>query len=296
MELQLQKRGVKMKLLISVNDKELSKYLNFTDSFIIGLKDYSVNYYELSIEEIEKLLKKYNDINLFISINKNIFNKDLESLEEYLIKLDKLKIKGVLFYDLSILAIVKRLNLNIPLVYHQGHLVTNYNICNFYKSLGCEYAYLSTEITADEMKEICLKCDLKLMAYFIGHPIISHSKRKLISKYYKQIKKDNKNNINIIHEQNKDTKYYIKENKLGTDILTYDILNGTEAFIYLKDKIEYSVLDNNLIDDDLFIKILSLYKDYLDNKISDHKLINEMKKLIGSDSGFFYKKTIYRVK
>ena len=285
-----------MKLLISVNDKELSKYLNFTDSFIIGLKDYSVNYYELSIEEIEKLLKKYNDINLFISINKNIFNKDLESLEEYLIKLDKLKIKGVLFYDLSILAIVKRLNLNIPLVYHQGHLVTNYNICNFYKSLGCEYAYLSTEITADEMKEICLKCDLKLMAYFIGHPIISHSKRKLISNYYKHIKKDNKNNINIIHEQNKDTKYYIKENKLGTDILTYDILNGTEAFIYLKDKIEYSVLDNNLIDDDLFIKILSLYKDYLDNKISDHKLINEMKKLIGSDSGFFYKKTIYRVK
>ena len=31
--------------------------------------------------------------------------------------------------------------------------------------------------------------------------------------------------------------YYIKEDKIGTNILTYEILNGTKAFTMLKDKI-----------------------------------------------------------
>ena len=285
-----------MKILVNLKDKELSKYLEFTDSFIIGLKNYSVNYYEVSIDEIEELLNKYNNINLFVSINKNIFNKDLELLEKYLIKLSKLNIKGILFYDLSVLVISKKLNLNIPLVYHQSHLVTNYNICNFYKELGCSYAYLSTEITMNEMLEISKKSDIKLMAYFIGHPIISHSKRKLVSNYYLHINKENNNNINIIKEKNKDNKYYIIENDLGTNILTYDILNGTEAFISLFDNIEYGILDSNLIDDNKFLEILKLYYLYVNKKIDDEFLILEVKKIIGGNDGFFYKETIYRVK
>lgn len=285
-----------MKLLVSINDKELSKYMNFTDSFIIGLKDFSINYYELNIEEIKELLNEYKNINLFVSINKNIFNDDLELLEENLIKLSKLNIKGILFYDLSVLSITKRLNLNIDLVYHQTHMVTNYNIVEFYKDLGCKYAYLSTEITEDEMSEICNKTNVNLMALFIGHIIISHSKRKLVSNYYEYIKKDNNNKNNIIKEKNKDNKYYINENDKGTDILTYEILNGTSAFIKLKNKLEYAVLDNNLISDDVFIKVLDLYSKNLLNELSDEKLISEVKKIIGDYDGFFYKKTIYKVK
>ena len=285
-----------MKLLVSINDKELSKYLEFTDSFIIGLKDFSINYYELDIEEIEKLLNKYNNIELFVSINKNIFNKDLELLQDNLIKLSKLNIKGILFYDLSILSIVKRLNLNIDLVYHQTHMVTNYNIVEFYKNLGCSYAYLSTEITYDEMEEISKKTNINLMALFIGHIIISHSKRKLVSNYYLHINKENHNNLNIIKEKNKDNKYYIEENAKGTNILTYNILNGSRAFINLKDKLKYAILDNNLIDDKIFIKILKLYKDNLDNKVSDDEFLKKVEKLIGNYEGFFYTKTIYKVK
>ena len=294
--MQLQKEGVKLKLLISVNDKELSKYLNFTDSFIIGLKDFSINYYELDINEIEELLNKYKNINLFISINKNIFNNDLNNLEKNLIKLSKLNIKGILFYDLSILSIVKRLNLNLDLIYHQTHMVTNYNIVNFYKELGCKYAYLSTEITCDEMLEISSKTNINLIALFIGHIIISHSKRKLVSNFYEHIDKTNKNNINIIKEKNKDNKYYINENSKGTNILTYEILNGTRAFISLKDKLEYAVLDNNLIDDKVFLAVLKLYKDNLDGNINDDLFIKSVEKLIGNYDGFFYTKTIYKVK
>lgn len=285
-----------MNLLVSINDKELSKYLEFTDSFIIGLKNFSINYYELDIDEIKELIKKYDNVNLFISINKNIFNNDLEKLEENILELSKLNIKGILFYDLSILSIVKRLNLNINLVYHQTHMVTNYNIINFYNDFGCSYAYLSTEITADEMKEISLKTNIKLMTLFIGHIIISHSKRKLVSNFYQKINKENNSKINIIQEKSKNNKYYIKEDDKGSNILTYEILNGSQAFIDLKDKIEYAILDNNLIDDDIFLKVLKLYKSKLDDVINDKYFLNEVEKLIGNYDGFFYTKTIYKVK
>lgn len=285
-----------MKLLVKINDKELSKYIKFTDSFLIGLKDFSVNYYEMNLDEIDELLKKYPKINLFVSINKNIFNDDLKLLEDSLIYLSKLNISGILFYDLSVLSIVKRLNLNITLIEHQTHMVTNYNICNFYYNLGCKYAYLSSEITEEEMEEIADNTNIKLMAYFIGHVIISHSKRKLVSNYYNHINKKNNNLINIINEKNKSTKYYIEENNIGTNILTYDILNGTKAFISLKDKIEYGILDNYLIDDNVFLNILEYYKNYLDNQLSSDELIIKINEIIGEYDGFFYKKSIYKVK
>ena len=285
-----------MKLLVKVNDQELSKYLKFTNSFLYGLKNYSIDYYEITIDEIKELLNKYPNIELFISINKNIFNKDLDDLKNKLIELSKLNIKGILFYDLSILSIVKSLNLNINLVYHQTHMVTNYNICDFYNYLGVKYAYLSSEITTQEMIEISDKTKMELMVYFIGHQIISHSKRKLVSNFYKHINKENNNKLNIIKERNKDTKYYIEENELGTNILTGDILNGSYAFRELEDKISYGILDNNYIDEDIFIKVLEIYSKYLNKEIDDNKFINNVEKLIGNYDGFFYTKTIYKVK
>ena len=286
-----------MQLLVNLTSKELDRFLEFTNSFIIGLENYSVNYYEISLDEIKELLEKYPNIDLFVSINKNIFNKDIKDLESKLISLSKLRIKGVLFYDLAILEIVKRLNLKLNLVIHQTHMITNYNICNYYHDLGVKYGYLSTEITEEEIGEISSKTKLELMAYFIGHPIISHSKRKLVSNYYTYANKENKLDYNVIKEHGKDSKkYYIKEDKKGTNILTYAILNGTKAFTVLKEKLKYAILDTNLIDEDLFIEILSLYKKNLDKKLSNEDLIKEVQDLIGENDGFFYLKTIYKVK
>lgn len=285
-----------MKILTKVYNQELSKYLKFANSFLYGLKNYSVDYYELDINEIKDLLNKYNNIELFISINKNIFNKDLDDLKDKLIELSKLNIKGILFYDLSVLSLVKSLKLDIDLVYHQTHMVTNYNICDFYYNLGVKYAYLSTEITVDEMLEISDKTKIDLMVYFIGHPIISHSKRKLVSNYYKHLNKENNNKLNIITEKNRDIKYYIEENNLGTNILTGDILNGSKAFLSLKDKISYGILDNNYIDDDMFLKVLELYFNKLNEKIEDDKFLKDIELLIGNYDGFFYTKTMYKVK
>lgn len=285
-----------MKLLVGLNTRDILDYLDYTNSFIIGLKDFSINYQEYSIEEILKLREDYPNIEIFVSINKNIFNSDLPLLEEQLVKINKIGVKAVLFYDLSILSIVRRNNLNISLVWAEEHMTTNYNTCNYYYDKKVEYVYLSSEITVDEIKEIKEKSKIKLISFLFGYPDVSFSKRKLLTNYflYNKLKKENDWYLISSDENNK---YFIKENKLGTRILYGKVLNGIKPLNDLIDTLDYGILNEELMDHDTFIKSLKVFKDLLDNKINDYDANKEIDKLVHSnDTVFYYKKTIYKVK
>ena len=285
-----------MKLLVGLNKKGILDYLNYTNSFIIGLKEYSINYQEYSIDEIDKLLKEFPNIELFISLNKNIFNSDLKDLEEKLIELNKLNIKAVLFYDLSILSLVKKNNLNIPLVWAAEHMTTNYNTCNYYYDKGVKYVYLSSEITVDEIKEIKEKSNIKLISFFFGYPDVSFSKRKLLTNYFLYNKLNKEKDWYTI-SSDEDNKYFIKESKLGTRILYGKVMNGIKPFNDLINVVDYALLNEEMMDHDTFIKGLSIFKELMDNKV-DSELANEkITNLVNSDDTvFYYKKTIYKVK
>ena len=285
-----------MKLLIEPKDTNLDRFISLGyDSFLIGLKDLSNNVDNaISVEEILKLRDKYKDIKLFIIMNKNIFNNELSLVEEVLNKLNN-KIDGLLFYDLSILRLVKKNNLNIPLVWNQTYMVTNYNTCNYYKEMGCEYALLASEITVEEIKEIREKSNIKLMLNIFGYPVMSHSNRKLISNYFDFINKEKEHNKYTITEVNKDTPYIVKEDKTGTSFIYGNLLNGTSALIDLKDlDIDY-VIAREDVDSDLFYKVLDNFNKIINNNYDD-SIKEEMNKLIGEYTGFFYKKSIYKVK
>lgn len=285
-----------MKILVGLNNKKIDDYLDYTNSFIIGVKDFSISYIDYTIEEIEKLRKEYPNIELFISLNKNIFNKDLAKLEEILKKLDTLKINGVLFYDLSILSLVKKLHLSIPLIWGQEHMTTNYNTCNYYYDKGCEYVYISSEITEDEIKEIHDKSDIKIMSFVFGYPEVSFSKRKLLTNYF-LYHHEVKNKDYYLIKSDEDNKYFIKENNLGTSILYGNILNGIKPFYNLRDTISYAIMDETLVDHDIFMKCLKVYKDLQDEKIELNDANNKVGEMVDSyDTVFYYKKTIYKVK
>ena len=284
-----------MKILVGLNNKNILDYLNYTNSFIIGLKDFSINYQEYTIEEIKKLKEDYPNIELFISLNKNIFNDDLDKLESILIELSKIDIKGLLFYDLAILSIVKNNNLNIPLVWAQEHMTTNYNTCNYYYDKGVEYVSLSSEITVSEIKEIKDNSKIKLISFFFGYPDVSFTKRKLLTNYFLYNNLDKKRDWYTI--SNDDNKYFIKESNLGTRILYGKVMNGIKPFYDLLDVVDYGIFNEELMDHDIFIKCLSIFKELIDNKITVIDANNKIKDLINSDDTvFYYKKTIYKVK
>ncbi len=285
-----------MRVLVGLNKKNILDYLDYTNSFIIGLKDFSINYLEYSLEEIKELTKSYPEIELFVSLNKNIFNDDLIDLEKNLIELDKLDIKGVFFYDLSILSLCKKNNLKIPLVWSGEHLTTNYNTCNYYYDKGCQYAYLSSDITLSEMKEIKEKSQIKLIAFVFGYPEVSFSKRKLLTNYFLHNNEVKEKDWYSISSDNQNS-YFIKESPLGTRILYGNIMNGIKPFNELRNTLDYALLNEELMEHDLFIKCLRVYKNLLDNKIDVESANNKIYELTNSDDTvFYYKKTIYKVK
>lgn len=267
------------------------------DTFIVGLKDFSINYPSISLEEIKELSSKYN---LFISVNKNIFNGEIDDLKDKLLELSKLSIMGVLFYDIGVLNIVLENKINVNLIWHQTHMVTNYNTCNYYNSKGVKGAFLANEITLEEILEIKEKTNIELMVEVFGYPIMSHSRRSLLTNYFKSIDKEKENKTYELTDR--DNKYLIKEAKDGASILYGKLINGTKPlFDLIGCGINYLVLDMQEVNIGLSEKVIDKYLYILNNhdNISDlerESIISEMNNLIGDSTNFFYKKTIYKVK
>ena len=282
-----------MKLILIPDDlSNLDKYIDRgCQGIIIGLKDLSTNYeVQLTIEQIKALREKYPDIELFVSMNKNFFNDELEQVEKSLLELDKINIQGVLYYDLSVLYLRNKNNLKLDLVWNQTHMVTNYNTCNYYKNLGVNYAYLSTEITLDEIKEIKEKTNMKLFAFAYGYPVMAHTRRSLLTNYFLNRQKEYNGQVCHIYDNN--DRFSLKEDKTGTTFLNDKIVNGT--CLITDSNIDYLVFSNDLIPEDTSLELVSLTTELIST--NNERVIGEIEDLIGDYTNFFFKKTIFMVK
>ena len=281
-----------MKLLI---EKNTSNYDNLKiDGIILSLKDYSVQstiYYDL--DEIKKIINKYPKLEVFIKMNKNIFNDEIDKLKEVLIELKKLNIKGIFFYDLAILNIKQELNLDVYLLWDQSHMVNNYRTCDYYYNEGVKYALLGKEITLEEIKEIVEKSKITSMVEVVSTPAIAYSKRKLLTNYYKSINKAKKDTLEILEKVT--NKYYIvKESNNGTSFYTKDIMNGTSIIKDLYSvNTPYIIMREEGVPD--FDELLNDTYTYIENKCKDEQYIEKYKKL-GDNTNFFFKETMYKVK
>ena len=235
-----------MNIIVKPSINNLDSYIeNGINTFLLPLKDYSVesiNYY--SLDEIIKIIDKYKNINIFISINKNIFNSDIEKLKETLLKIDDLKIKGIFYYDLAILNLKKELGLKTDLVWDSTFMVTNYKTCNYYYKKGVKYA------------------------------LIPKSKQK----------------------------YYLKENEFGTSFILDKLMNGSKILRELTNtKLDYILLKEDMIKHSIFIECIKNIEYYLKNyktmDDNDYKnWLHKQNELLGRNTNFFYRKTIYKVK
>lgn len=277
-----------MKITIIPDTKEDINLSKNYDAIIVGLEHFSVHSgLSLTLLEIKTLLTELQNKEVFISINKNIFNKELESLEEILKELAKTSIAGVLFYDQAIMQIIKKNSLELPLVWNQTHMVTNYQTVNYYYERGVEFSYLAPEITLEEMFEIKEKTKAKLFANLFGRAVMSYSRRHLVDNFFKSLDKKGNKRIEV---EDKDGKYILEDSYDGTVFMSDKIINGS---CILDTDFDYAVIRKDGLSDGLFIKLIEYSKKYLETK--DKSILETIEKLIGNDSGFYFKKTIFKV-
>ncbi len=284
-----------MKILIEANVKN-KKNLENTSGLILSLKDYSVqSSITYTLEEIKEIVKTNPTLEIFINLNKNFFNDEIETLKEVLLELDTLNIKGIFFYDLAILQLKKELGLKTDLVWSQTYMVNNYKTCNYYYSKGVKYALISKEITLEEIKEILRESKTTCMVETFSIPSVAFSKRKLLTNYYTDLHKTPKKELSII-EKATNTEYKVEEDDLGTNFYLNTLTNASSV---IKDLYEancpYIILREYGIAEDLFSNILVDTKKYIEGNCQDKEYIEKYKDLTTS-TNFFFKKTIYRVK
>ena len=283
-----------MKVLVEVASKNIDSYVGCCDGILLGLSSYSVlNAVGFTVEEISSIAKEYPTLEIFVKMDKNFMNDEVDSLKDVLVELDQLPIEGVFFYDMAVLEIKQELSLALPLVWSQTHMVSNYRTCNYFLEQGVNYALLSKEITLDEIEDISEKSDISTIVEVVSHPSVGYSRRKLVSNYYQDLEEEGNSTLSIL-ERITNQKYIVKEEDAGTGFLLGQVMNGTSVIASLyRMNIDYVLLREEGISD--FLELLLDTKTYVDCGCKDTNYVEKYKKL-GDNTGFFFKKTIYRVK
>ena len=275
------------KLMYIPNKKEL---ISDVDAYLLGIENLSVNMpMYFTLEEIKNI---NTDKEIFISLNKNMHSQDLKPLEHTLIELSKLNIKGIFFYDIGILNIVKRLNLNIPLVWAQEHMTTNYETINFWYNEGVEYTQVSEEIKEEEIINIKHNTKSKLIVPILGYFPMFVSRRHLKQNYLKQFSLKDDSKINYIE---KEGKIYPIVDENVTTVYTSSYLNGIKEFLnFKKENIEYVLINGFLLKEEE--KIINMFKTVTNENVEEYN--NEISNILDNniDTFFLHKDTIYKVK
>ena len=250
--------------------KSLLKY--DIDGIILPIKNLSVeSSFFMSIEEVINIK---TDKEKIVLINKIMHNNDLEELSNVLNKIKTSDISKIMFYDLSVYTLCKKLNINKELVIYQEHLNRSINSNNFYNKLGINYSYISSDITYEEIKDIKKNTNMFIFYLVYGRMPLFCSRRYLLSNYFKYIDKEyDEGNYYI---KNKDDKLYISEEDNAT-IIYSDIVNLINNDTSL---IDYKVLDFNNIDN------YNILDDFINNR----------KYREGLYLGFYNTKTTFKVK
>ena len=279
--------------------KELSD--NGADIFIIGNEQYANRLvYSFSNEEIREASKLIKSINkeIYINLNLIVHNNDLESIHEFLILIKELNVDGIIFGDLGVYQLAKKLNIESKLIYNPETLNTNYYDPVFWKNKDILGLTISKEITIEDIAIIANNSDIEISLIGHGHLNMFHSRRPLIENYFKYTNSEYENyienrNLRLI-EEIRDESYPIFQDSHGTHIFRDKSLESFQEVNKLKDILDIFIIDGIFKDTTYLLETLKNYKELL--LLPDYKeKALEISKLYEKDhdSGFLYKKTVY---
>lgn len=293
-----------MKILVMPSN--LADLTNFKDAdgFIIGAEGLSwLVPLEVSISKLEDIVSRIKQLGkqIFISLNKLMYNQDIPLLKEYLLVIENIGVDGIIYDDLAVLNLITSLSLKTPLVWFGIHSFTNYYSSNYWYKKGINYGILSTEITLNQILEIKEHTNMSLVMYGYGYLPMFVSSRALLTSYCEYIGKYKEDKVYHMYEKNRNESYPTYENENGTVILSSHIINVIDEIPVLNDCIDYLVLSSLNISDSDFNKVFQFYIKAL-SCINDKKELNTISNMVTevspakTDKGFLYKETIYRVK
>lgn len=287
-----------MELLVTL--KNISYIKRFKDYGVFGViagtpvfsSRYMFNLEELGI--IKDECDRYN-LDMYISIDTMIEEKDRALLYEYLEFIRDLDVKGIYFTDLAVVKVARDLKIDAKLIYDPSTLITNSLDAYFYLSQGIDSVVAGREITLDEITEISKNNNGQLDMQIFGYVKTAMSKRHFLSNYFRHLglkyNVSNKESLRIV-EESRDYELPIIETRYGTNIYTDYILYTYEEYHFLRQHIKRGIIDDSFIKEDMLFDVLKDYQRCNDDNAS--LLSNNLKLKYYKytfDKGYLYQKT-----
>ena len=224
-----------MELILNTNKDGYKPFIDLdVDSFIVGLKGYSLNqFFEVSLKELTSVIQEIKNKGKKIYLSINIFSQEKETLKlkKFIPQLKNYDLDGIILSDLGLLNIFKENGLESKVVLDLQTYVTNKYSAKSLLDQGIKRVVLSKEITLKDMQEIANFTDNKVEILVQGYYPITYSKRPILSCYMKHFKLKKKSALYYIREESRDKMYILIENKRNLTVFNdkqYSLLNNIE--------------------------------------------------------------------
>lgn len=158
------------------------------DAVYFGGRNYSLraNAKNLDISEIKEACCYAHNLGkkVYVTVNIVFHNEDTDGVTDYLKKLEECGVDAIIVSDPLIIDIVKGNKINIPIHISTQYSTVNYEVVNFWKSLGVERVVLGRECSRNEIKEIIDKTGMEIETFVHGAMCASYSGRCVLSNYF----------------------------------------------------------------------------------------------------------------
>jgi len=281
-----------MKLITTIYDKRrMNDFLNYADGIVLGSDIFSCRLNKsFSVSEINDFI---HDLTLrgkeiFLLVNPLVTDCEMEIIKASLADVLVTLVTGIIVSDLGFIKMFAEMGYLNKIIYNPNTLLTNSFDFNYYSDSGIKGAFLSEELTKDEIVYILKHKKYQTFMTGLGYLNMFTSRRKLIKNFEEEShEKLNSKVVQIKEEFRLDEIYQVKEDVFGTHVhrdKIFECFDELDEFVDL----DYLFLDSQFLDDDITLDTLKLYKGKL--KLKDYQTKYPNHKF---DKGFLYKKLVY---
>jgi len=281
------------------------------DSVYIGGQTFGMDTIsnKFSMEELEEGIKFAHERNkkVYVTISLLPHNNDFVKLEEYLLKLNDIKVDGLILCEPGTLEIVSKVTPNMKV--HMGIQanIYNYETARFYYDLGVKRVVIAKELALKDIIEIRKNAplDLEIEAFVHGSMVMSYSGRRLLSNYMTSKdagKYDEEKHYNLVEEKRPGQYCPIYEDEGGTIFYGAKDLCMIEFIPELiKSGVTTLTIEGHLKSNEYTEKVIKVYRKAIDEFINnpdnwqfDKNWLEELKNIDHRDltTGFYLEENI----
>ncbi len=152
--------------------------------YVGGSFNLRANADNFSLKDLEKGVAFAHNLNkkVYVTVNIAMHNKELEMITDYLKKLDKLKVDGIIVSDPAIIKIAKD-NTNLTIHLSTQASTINKKAAAFWHKEGVSRIVLARECTKDDIKIVKDSVPIELEVFVHGAMCASYSGRCVLSNF-----------------------------------------------------------------------------------------------------------------